>query len=221
MPKGVYNRTEKQLEILKNCSKVYGFQKGNIPFFKGKTKETDEKLLKRSEKNREESLKQWTALSADEKNNLCNKLKESRRNFLNSAKGSEWRLEHSKRHKEWANTPEGKEAAKKGYLARCKRFSINGEGYFFNTPSEIEMKRCLKENGTEYVFQYFVENIKHAYYADFYLPLYNTIIEVDGRIHNFKRDKDEIRTQELEEVGYRLLRFENGGFDAQTVWREI
>jgi len=106
----------------------------------------------------------------------------------------------------------------------CKRFlamgKIFGEGYFYNTPSEIEMKRCLKELGIHYEFQYFVENIKHAYYADFYLPLYNIVLEVDGSIHSFK-NKDDIRTKELEEVGYRVLRFNNGEFDVQSVWREI
>jgi very-short-patch-repair endonuclease len=45
-------------------------------------------------------------------------------------------------------------------------------------------------------------------------------LEVDGGVHNFK-NKDEIRTKELEEAGYRVFRFNNYEFNAQNVWREI
>jgi len=94
----------------------------------------------------------------------------------------------------------------------------------FNTKPEIEMKRCLKENGISYDFQYPVRNIEHCYIADFYLPLYNIILEVDGKgFHNYPdgRSIDHTRVQEMENVGYRVLRFWEGEFDAKSVWREI
>ena len=86
------------------------------------------------------------------------------------------------------------------------------------------MKRCLAENGIKYEFQYPISNIEHPYIADFYLPLYNIILEVDGIwSHGYPDGKeiDFIRTQELEEVGYRVLRFWEGQFDAKSVWNEI
>jgi hypothetical protein len=146
---------------------------------------------------------------------------EARQIFLKTLKGQEWLRKHSVRHRKWCKTPRGKETAKKAYLAMLKvlNFSLSGEGYFFNTPSEKEMKRCLKELGIYYEFQYFVKDIKHNYYADFYLPLYNIIIEVDGEVHPKKLD--DLRTLEMEEKSYRVLRFKNWDFDARSVWREI
>jgi very-short-patch-repair endonuclease len=50
------------------------------------------------------------------------------------------------------------------------------------------------------------------------------ILEVDGVwSHNYPdgREIDYIRNQELEDIGYRVLRFWEGQFDAQSVWREI
>jgi len=97
-------------------------------------------------------------------------------------------------------------------------------GPFFNTKPEIEMRRCLRENGIKYIQQYPIGNIKHAFVSDFYLPLYNIILEVDGKYwHSYPdgRDIDHIRTKELEDIGYRVLRFWEGEFDAQSVWREI
>jgi len=113
------------------------------------------------------------------------------------------------------------ESTKQKRILSMSKYPISGDGYFYNTPSEIEMKRCLNENGIKYDFQFFVGNINHPYYADFYLPLYNIILEVDGDIHNSKNSLDETRTKELEEIGYRVLRFENNKFDSRSVWREI
>jgi len=105
-----------------------------------------------------------------------------------------------------------------------KRRFCGLDGRFFNTKPEKEMKRCLQELGILYVFQYFVDSIKHRYYADFYLPLYGIIIEVDGYNNHSSQDeleKDITRMKEMEEAGYRVLRFQDKEFDAQSVWREI
>ena len=69
-----------------------------------------------------------------------------------------------------------------------------------------------------------IENIEHCYVADFYLPLYRIILEVDGQWkHNLPNqlEMDRTRTNELEEAGYRDLRFWEDEFDAQSVWKEI
>ena len=92
------------------------------------------------------------------------------------------------------------------------------------TKPEIEMKRCLEENGIKYKFQHPIMGIEHKYVADFYLPLYNLIIEVDGKnVHNYPdgREIDYVRLCELEELGYRVLRFWEGEFDNFGIWREI
>jgi len=95
---------------------------------------------------------------------------------------------------------------------------------FCDTKPEIEMKRCLNELGISYEFQFPVWEIEHRYVADFYLPLYNLIIEVDGKgWHNYPDGKeiDRIRMKELEEKGYRVLRFWENEFDSNKVRGEI
>ncbi|AUC81504.1 endonuclease domain-containing protein [Lacinutrix sp. Bg11-31] len=49
------------------------------------------------------------------------------------------------------------------------------------------------------------------YIVDFYCAEYKLIIELDGEIHNTPNqfEKDEIRTQYLEGLGYKVIRFEN------------
>ena len=45
--------------------------------------------------------------------------------------------------------------------------------------------------------------------ADFYCAELNLIIEVDGEIHNYQKDYDSSRTDQLELLGYTVIRFRN------------
>ena len=49
------------------------------------------------------------------------------------------------------------------------------------------------------------------YIVDFYCPSENLIIELDGEVHNnlLAEEKDLKRTQFLESLGYKVIRFEN------------
>jgi very-short-patch-repair endonuclease len=47
------------------------------------------------------------------------------------------------------------------------------------------------------------------YIADFISLPINLIIEVDGKIHKTQKEYDEGRTFELEELGYKVIRFSN------------
>jgi|TARA_R100000479_G_scaffold156694_1_gene93257 very-short-patch-repair endonuclease len=49
------------------------------------------------------------------------------------------------------------------------------------------------------------------YIVDFYCPSENLIIELDGEVHNnsLPEEKDLKRTQFLESLGYKVIRFEN------------
>ena len=52
---------------------------------------------------------------------------------------------------------------------------------------------------------------KHFFIADFYIPSKNLIIELDGEYHNDakQQDKDIWRTNILNSLGYRVIRFKN------------
>lgn len=45
--------------------------------------------------------------------------------------------------------------------------------------------------------------------ADFYCAEYKLVVEVDGRIHDKQIDYDEMRTWIIEELGYKVIRFNN------------
>ena len=45
--------------------------------------------------------------------------------------------------------------------------------------------------------------------VDFYCAAKRLVVEVDGRIHEGQGDRDAVRTENLEEHGYRVIRFRN------------
>lgn len=45
--------------------------------------------------------------------------------------------------------------------------------------------------------------------ADFYCAERKLIVELDGGIHDFQLEADQLRTEEMESFGYRVIRFKN------------
>jgi G:T-mismatch repair DNA endonuclease (very short patch repair protein) len=120
--------------------------------------------------------------------------------------------------KAYINNPFIKEKIK---LARAKQvFPMN------DTKIEVKIQSFLRLLGIEFFIHSYISNIKHAYQCDILIPSTNTIIEVDGDYFHanpkkykaedkiFRKgmtakeiwEKDEIRTQELIEKGYRVIR---------------
>ena len=57
----------------------------------------------------------------------------------------------------------------------------------------------------------------HPYIADFYVPSYKLVVEVDGGIHRALRERDRVRDAELARLyGVRVLRI-----DAELVERDV
>jgi len=50
--------------------------------------------------------------------------------------------------------------------------------------------------------------IKH-YIVDFFSKDLNLILEIDGGIHRFQKSKDKKRENDLKELGYSIIRFDN------------
>lgn len=75
--------------------------------------------------------------------------------------------------------------------------------------TEKKIRALLDELKIEYKKHYFIDNIIHKYQCDIFLPSFKTIIECDGDyFHNYPLGKpiDKIRTDELIEAGYRVIR---------------
>jgi len=81
------------------------------------------------------------------------------------------------------------------------------------TPSERLVFSYLKRLDYKVEIQKIIFHSKGKFYiADFYLPDYNIVIEVDGKQHNFykNRMRDDLRTHRLKKSGVRdVLRFSN------------
>jgi len=75
------------------------------------------------------------------------------------------------------------------------------------TPAETVLWEYLKSNklGVRFRRQHIIEN----FIPDFVALSCKLIIEVDGEIHNFQKEKDENRTFLLQQSGFHVLRFTN------------
>ena len=61
----------------------------------------------------------------------------------------------------------------------------------------------------QYSIFYEIDNSESFIIADFYCFEKKTIIEIDGKIHRYRKKKDNLRTQILNSLGIRVLRFHN------------
>ena len=78
-----------------------------------------------------------------------------------------------------------------------------------NTSIEIKVKKYLKTLNVNFYQSYWISNIQHKYCADFFIKP-NIVVECDGDYwHNYPKGKDidHIRTKELQQAGYKVLRF--------------
>lgn len=83
-----------------------------------------------------------------------------------------------------------------------------------DTTIEIKIQNYLKQLGIEFLTHQYIKDIEHGYQCDILIPLQlsikqKTIIECDGNYwHNYPigNEKDIIRTKELTEKGWRVIR---------------
>jgi very-short-patch-repair endonuclease len=66
-------------------------------------------------------------------------------------------------------------------------------------------KRVLRQHPIR--FLYFGR--KRFFVADFYCPDKRLVIELDGKIHEFQKDYDELRTYIINQLGYQVIRVAN------------
>ena len=74
---------------------------------------------------------------------------------------------------------------------------------------EVKIQEFLKEMGTEFFTHKYMKEIEHGYQCDVLIPSMNLVIECDGDYwHKYPvgREIDHIRTKELLEKGFKVLR---------------
>ena len=76
------------------------------------------------------------------------------------------------------------------------------------TPAENKLWQALKGKklgGLKFRAQHPVG----PFILDFYCPACKLVVELDGSVHEKQMDYDKARTQQLEDYGYRVIRFRN------------
>lgn len=76
------------------------------------------------------------------------------------------------------------------------------------TPAEKMVWDALKSrqlNGLKFRSQHPIE----SFIVDFYCPQHRFVIELDGAVHDQQGEYDAARTEKLNHLGYRVIRFDN------------
>ena len=91
---------------------------------------------------------------------------------------------------------------------------------FKDTKIEIKIQLFLKELGIEFFTHQYIKNIEHSYQCDILIPSMNLVIECDGNYwHKYPigLEKDHIRTKELIEKGFKVLRLWENEINIMTI----
>jgi len=108
---------------------------------------------------------------------------------------------------------------------------------FKDTKIEVKIQDFLKKLNIEFYTHNYINEIKHKYQCDILLPLTKTIIECDGDAFHFnpkkykatdkifkkgmtaqqRWDLDAIRTKELQEVGFTVIRLWGSDIEKMTL----
>ena len=161
--------------------------KGYIPWNKGLTKE-DSRIAKLSEKTTKTILKRGSLRG--EKNPMFGENHSEKTKVKMSNKKNKYYEEH----------PEAIEEIKK---RRAKQILPVKD-----TKIEVKIQNYLRELGIEFFTHQYMK-IPHGYQCDILIPYLNLVIECDGDYwHKYPigRDIDNIRTKELIEKGFKVLR---------------
>ncbi|QAA81848.1 leucine--tRNA ligase [Aequorivita sp. H23M31] len=130
-------------------------------------------------------------------------LKDSQTNWIGRSKGASVKFPI-------LTFPKG-EGTRPGYMTGGNNSSLLLERAkdMRNKPTEAEamLWECLKSKKLEYKFRR--QHLVDDYIADFVCLSKKLVIEVDGGIHENRKEKDETRTSILNELGYRVIRFTN------------
>ncbi len=182
---------------------------------KGK-KQTEETKIKISESNKGRNLgKTFEEQFGEEKSKkIKEKMKKNHKGLLGKHHSEETKSKLSIVHKGIKHTEEAIEKIKK---ARLNQIFPKKD-----TSIEIKIQNFLKLLGIEFFTHFYIKEIEHKYRCDIFIPSMKLVIEADGdywhanpKIYSeeilnekqkWKREMDELRTQELIEKGFKVLR---------------
>ena len=103
-----------------------------------------------------------------------------------------------------------------------KKRTIQRSMFYGARPSVFEKAKELRKNMTDAEKQLWdrinrnqlgvrfkAQHPIYKFVVDFYCHKYKLVIEIDGEIHNFQKQEDEGREEELKRLGLKIIRFTN------------
>lgn len=179
---------------------IYGiktrFKKGSTPWNKGKKKEINIKIIKKLYFNDKQSTYDISKMFNVSQKTIENRLKEN---------GIKLRDKSIKTNL----------VINKIKIARTKQITP-----IKDTSIEIKIQNYLKQLNISFFTHQYIKDIKHGYQCDILIPSINLIIECDGNYwHKYPigKDIDHIRTKELFEKGFKVLRLWESEIKVMTI----
>ena len=80
------------------------------------------------------------------------------------------------------------------------------EQYFWN---EVRSNKLGFSFRRQYPIVFYIGDIRRLFVADFFCKEKKLVIEIDGKIHENKKEYDESRTFIINDLGYTVMRFSN------------
>jgi len=102
---------------------------------------------------------------------------------------------------------------KSSILNKRKRLAKTRVKYLRANPTYYEtlVRFLLDEIKEEYIFQYALFDEWYFLIADFFIPKYKVLLEVDGGYHKEKKKQEQEKKRELwlNDLGYKVVRIDN------------
>lgn len=206
----------------KNDSRRHKFPKGYTPWNKGLTKETDSRLI-RSKKYIESVNGEGNSFYGKKHTNEAKKKISQNRDYKIGKENPSFGL-HIWKNREHPRGMLGKEnkwgkhtIEEKKKIKEARKTQIIPK---VDTSIEIKIQKFLSLLHIEYITHKYISEITHAYQCDIFIPSKKIIIECDGcywhgclicnkNINEIQKEqikKDKLRTKELQEKGFKVLR---------------
>jgi very-short-patch-repair endonuclease len=74
---------------------------------------------------------------------------------------------------------------------------------------ELQYERLGVAFRRQYPLRFYLNNKKRYFIADFCCKSKKLVLELDGKIHDFQKDYDEVRDYIISQMGYTILRIKN------------
>ena len=188
----------------------------SIKLLTGSTKTSDRKKIHESLENGELQILVGTHALLEDKvkfKNLGLAIIDEQHRFGVAQRSKLWKKGHTQSPPQSSHGEEVKKILKKYMTARPSVYKLLKELQVKNknqpTEAESVLWECLRNKKLEYKFRR--QHIIDEFIVDFVNLEKNLIIEVDGGYHNTieQKEADELRTQILREIGFKVIRFTN------------